>query len=384
MQRCHSQYWVEVPSPAHSQDYISGQGGSTSAITVTYENLPMLALQQRTTRLTGNGAFFCITQCSKIDEATPEEYYLGWKLHISIANDLPKAFDCIAQIVIGYGFFFKVINLANRNIDDRFKEGTQITIPLEELQYPVQSQDNVGRMMQEIEQVLQQHQIYPGKIPDSDALTFSPYFSMRNDKKPSLLAMSAIEYIPAITAGKNPNPGNCVNPFKDLLGSPGKPFDTYQHFLLFDVNKQDHRILSCFQVTLLSCLNEYTIFEIMNDQDRREFALQYCAQNGGNLNAEFLKSDYKNNPQVLLAVQQAFSLIFVHEVDSSWVKGRYYDYVNSAQLSKVYRYDDSYRQFIIMIEQHAQEQSKWCHFNHGEQKRSLMDLYFEKRNALCS
>lgn len=391
MQKCTSQYQLQVPSSSssQSQSYISSQGESTSSIPLTYENLPKLAKQKETIRLTGEDAFFSITQPSKINEVTTEKYYLGWKLHLSVCQqDLQEAFGIVAPIISEYGFFFKVINLGNKNIPERYKEGTQITIPLEELENPVRSPDDVKTMMQEIERALSDNKIGHGKIPASDAPTFSPYFSLRNDKKPNVLGTRAIDYIDFTKVGKNFNPANNFNLFENLLGSKLGPFDPYHHFLLFDVDIQNPGLLLdpllCLQSTLFSYVREYSIFDMMSDQDKDTFMRQYCVQDGKNLNAEFLKADYKDNSQILLAVQQAFSLIFRFEADTSWGNFRYYEYVNSAELSKQYPYDDSFKKLIVVIEAHAKIRPEMHQFLHGEEKRSLLDMYSEKTGAVSS
>lgn len=382
MQRVPSQRGFDQCSVALNNN--SNRKENIFQLPLKYENLYALAQQQETQpgqiQLTEKCDFFSIIQLSKIHEVTTPEHYLGWKLHLSVdPQRLQEAFDLAAPIISRYGFFFKVINLDNKNLGERFKEGMQITIPLEELEIPVQSSDVVRKMMREIDQVFLDNQIYSGEIPRSDAQTFSSYFSMRNDKASNMVGKRVIEYIPA---SANFNPANKMNPFEDLLSLQPVPFDPCQHFLSLNVNLRDNKALTYLQITLLSYVREYTSFEMMNDQDKETFMYQYCSQDGQNLRAEFLKNEYKNNPQILLAVQQAFALIVRYEMDSSWMKGRYYEYVNSAQLSQQYSYDDSFKKLILLVEQHAKVLPEMHQFMHGEQKRSLLDLYLEKTNVM--
>jgi hypothetical protein len=346
---------------------------------IKYENLNDLT---DIVRLEQNDAFFLISHPGKTNRFA---HTFGWKLHISVRpDDLPKAFDLAAPIISQYCFCFKVTN-PKKIESDRLLQGTQITIPLEEQEKPVITAEQAQKMIGKINQIFLENNICPGKKPDSDAETISPYFSMRNDKGKgiSFNQMLRAEYIPANLSGKNFNPLNNFNPFQCLLSSESKSFDPIQHFQSFGLEfgpdtgiKENEHITFLLYLTLRTYIHEYTLFDILDMESQEKFIIQCCFVNENNFIAQFLKHPYKENPEIQLSIKQAVRIVIAFE-GSNFLNSEYHNFINSSEFSTQHPYDTSFKQLIIALETNskkaAEHNSKQYYWS-KEKTESLMPL----------
>ena len=173
---------------------------------------------------------------------------------------------------------------------------------------------------------------------------------MRNDKAVKL-SLGKTVYMAANAIGKNYNPTNHPNPFSHLLSSEVQPFDPLAHFQLFECELADWKVVRefLFCSTLNSYLREYTTLDAMDEKTRHEFILQYCFGNGDKLDAQFLKEPYRNNPEILLAVKYALSLIVIGKVDDSCSCSAYHNHVIQSAFSAQYPFDNSFKKFLVYL-----------------------------------
>lgn len=363
-----------------STSSIEEQSKSNPQAHFKYNNLNKLAEQEEIVRLDQEDAFFVITTHPAEQKAkTGNGHNFEWKLHISVNPDqLSEAFDLAAPIISKYCFLFKVTNQGKVE-SERFKQGTQITIPLEGQEGPVISPEDTEKMMWEIHQVFSENNIGKGKKPDSDAETISPYFSMRNDKIIFTLHKHKVSYIPAFCIGKNFNPANNPNPFSHLLSSEVKPFDAFEHFQSFEADLAGSNVSReyMYYQTLQACVREYTIFDEMDEKSQQEFILQFALNNGENSDAEIvqlLKHNYKNNPAMLLMVKQSFSLMLAFEADGGLSQSIFNSYVVSAQFSTQNPLDPSFKKLMHKLETHSAQTIKEYRLVRNETVPTLLHL----------
>lgn len=340
-----------------------------------YENLHKHARPDGIVKLEQHNQFFVITHPTKLNSFRWNAPFLGWKFHLSVKKpeDLAKAFKLVLSILLRLGLCFKVINI-NEIVDERFLQGEQITIYPEEEGKLVVTAEEVGQMMEDIHRAFLLNGIEPGTKPASDAQMLSSFFSMRCDKCMHLLNRGLPGYVPAHVAGSHFNPMNYPNPFCGLLKEEKKSFDPIAHLLAFDLNINDANIFYRLIDTMHAFINAYTNFETLSEESKETFILQYCREKGGD-NADFFKEEYKNKPEILLAVKQAFTIVFLFEADSSVSKSQYCGYVNSAQFSKHYPLDNSFKNLLTILEEHTRKQIERYMFIQAERTYSLIDLY---------
>jgi hypothetical protein len=349
---------------------------------ITYKNLYKHARPDGIVRLEQESQFFVITDPTKLNSFRWNAPFLGWKIHLSISNpqkNLATAFELVMPILLRYGLCFKVINLKEIG-DERFLQGEQITIYPEEEGELAVTVEEVRQMMEDIHRAFLLNGIEPGTIPASDAQMLSPFLSARCDIcKPLLNRSLPPGYVPAHVAGNHFNPMNYPNPYGELfLKENTKPFDPMEHLLSFNLDINDGNIYYRLIDTMKACINVYTNFETLSEESKELFILQYCHENGNN-NVEFFKEEYKNKPEILLAVKQAFTIVFMFEADSSVSKSWYLNYVNSAQFPKQYPFKNSFRDLLKILEGHINKQIERYMLIQVERLCSLMELYLNTK-----
>lgn len=340
---------------------------------IKYENLSNLT---EIVKLDQDDAFFIISHPEKTNRFA---HHYGWKLHISVhPDDLQKAFDLAAPVISQYCFHFKITNpekITNKN--SRFFVGAQITIYLEENEKPVILAEQAQEMIEKINKIFldKDNNIKVGKKPDSDAKTISDYFSIRNDKQitTQLAETPWAYYFNGEAAGKNINPYNNSNPFDTLLISEQKSFDVLQHFLAFEFDTNIENKDAALYATLYAYLHEYTLIESMDIKSRINFIIQ-SLEYGDSIDEKFLKTPYRNDPEVILGIQHAASILTVLSEFSKYrnVNGNlnFHDdkkcisYFNTAKLSARYPYDNSFKQLLTIIENHFKNDNVKPYFAH--------------------
>lgn len=307
-----------------------------------YEDLTNLV--ESNGMLKPNGQYIVITPLDKVGSFTASAPFLGWKFNISVRpGDLKVAVELAVRIALQYGLCLQVINSEVMDLP-----GAQITIFVEEQEKLVMTSKDAEEMMREITQAFDARGIKPGEIPESDAQTIFPCFSMRNDKCKPLLNRNMVGYIPKHVAGNNPNPmRNDPYFFCDLL-SDRKPFDPLEHFLSFDADVANSYYR--FNDTLHAILSEYTKWDDMNATDQENFVYQYCLGNGANLDKHFLIDAYRENPEILITVQFAFYIAFIVEARP--------EYLNLPQLVEQYPHDNSFNELMTTIADQSKDRKE--------------------------
>lgn len=213
------------------------------------------------------------------DSPFPENSFRGWKLHFAVDPAFSEiVFPLVAPIISKYAPHFKAAllplydrdrllkHLSNSNLEfpgytifsnqvifsreelestiEEFTKvnrriflNAQLTIYLEKDHELIITSNNLEKMMKEVEAVLQDQDIPPPTTTAmSDAKTFSPFFSIRNDKivRVSFDSSFNYDYISAEKTGNNYNPSHLPNPYQLLLASPNiQSFDLVAHYHRF-------------------------------------------------------------------------------------------------------------------------------------------------------
>lgn len=305
--------------------------------------------------------------CEHNPEEKMESFFFGWKLHISVKGDqLERAFDTIAPILMRRGVPFKVLNTrgGGETFSKRFQNGTQFTIYLEKWGKAVLSCQEVKEMIEEINAALvgtgisrssAPHSaeeistvladagivgadIEHGTRPRSDAkIAISPYFSLRNDKAlaPAIFHLpedfrylstyddsytyvpkAAVDYMDAEEIGTSFNPCNLNNPYSSLLSEEcRRPFNLIGHFRsledgslpeelpLFD--KQNKYLLHK-ALTLFAYLYEHTRIEEFSGGNLLE--LRELIYSGQPIPTEFIKPTSTSEPNIQENIRWAFMI----------------------------------------------------------------------------
>jgi hypothetical protein len=343
---------------------------------LSYESLYNQAKPDGRVKLEQENQFFVITHPTKLNTFKWSSPYLGWKFHISVKPDqLEKAFNLVEPILTRLRLGFKVINL----IEVGDAQGEQITIyPVEDGNLVVTA-EVVGQMMERIHREFLLNGIEPGNLPASDAPMISSFFSMRCDICRPLLNRSLPPgYVPVRVSGTLFNPMNYPNPFDSLLKDKEKPFDPMVHLRSFNLGKNNENVFYRSLDTMKACINEYTHFETLSDEDRETFIIQYCLEKGKD-NTKFFKDKYQHRPEILLAVKHAFTLVFMYETDTHISKNWYFMYINSSQFSKQYPFGNSFGNLLKVLEEYALKQIERFIFIQTEMAFSLIDLYLKAK-----
>lgn len=362
---------------------------SKSKHDLTYDKLSELAQLEGVVKSEQDNQFYVITHPAKVNTFRASAPYIGWKLHLSV-SDVEQTFDLIAPILHRYRLAYKVIN-KDTMIDDRFVQGAQITIYLEEEEQPALTPQQLSEMIEEIHSILSLNEIAPGIKPESDAKTVSSFFSMRNDKckplinrKLAMLNMDKVGYVSSGVAAMHFNPSNNFNPFSALLHKDSQiealSFDPMNHFLKFNLADNNPNSTLRLIDTMKACVNEYTHFEALSDDAKETFIRRYCSEVGSD-NAEFFKERYKDDPSILQLVRFAFTVAFLYEADSNVNKSVYFESINTAQLSQKYAAENSFKTLLEMVERYAEQRIQHHHFMQFEKTLSLCELYVKMKLA---
>lgn len=189
------------------------------------------------------------------DDEFADKHYRGWKLHLSVnKHQVKQAYNSIASVLLNNDdiFHFKVTDVTVKEQDrgSRLYNGGQFTIYLYQNGIkPLVSEERLKIVLQEITEKLQQDNIMPGDIPESDRLTIFPYCSLRNDGDGFFI------YYPAYYSGTNYNPYNLPCTFDNLLIARVKPFNVEDHFASFYKSSKSHYIRA-IATTLIALITE--------------------------------------------------------------------------------------------------------------------------------
>jgi hypothetical protein len=193
-----------------------------------------------------NSFFFFRGQAGKLRVRTDN----GFKLHLSVkTGSEKKAFEILFPLLSQLFDTFKLTDLLHE-FGARFTNGTQFTNYLfEHLDgQPVIPISVLKAFISQAHSLLKVAGVEPGIIPESDAETFSPYFSLRN-------AFTLYrKYISARLVGGCHNPANWFNPYVELLKNPPPAFSPIAHYQSLPRETSEDAVRS-LKLTLHACVN---------------------------------------------------------------------------------------------------------------------------------
>jgi hypothetical protein len=322
-----------------------------------YKNLKAMAECGEIVWRSPSNDFYVLTHPQKVNDSTKGSDYLGWKLRISVhQKDYEAAFNLAAPILKQYCDTFKVIDPTN-TANERFLQGAQFTIYLEHQGKSIIKPENVEKMIEEINQAFLKNSIRTGVMPDSDAPTRWEFFSIRNDKQGFIFASTMSCYISSNLIGKNYNPSNYPNPFRNLL-SGDQSFDPIKHFHSFQCSPHDDCTRQFF-LTLEAYVREYTTIHEL-DKESREMLVAECKawfEDGTNINGKYFNDASKTNsivrPEIQLGVTQALILSMSHSTGTESDRDAFIESVKSIQFSNEYPYENSFKDLLVALEEHV-------------------------------
>lgn len=263
-----------------------------------------------------------------------KDSFLGWKLHVSVhQDDYNRAFIVLAPLISQYSRVFKgididTLNLLKKNgksIDERVYYGGQITIYLMRNDQQMVTSAAALELVNKINTLLIEQKIRVGIPPASDALTISPYVSLRHDKLivPLMLMQerknSAYSdynddyYLPGRKLIGLFNPSHVANPYDSLLASKSPPFNVLTWVQSYKIEAEAPDLDFLMSIAMLAFLREYSCIDNLNDEEMDIFRYQ-CANDFLPLNRALVRLPYRDNPQIAADVKVAM-MIF----DCSWI-----------------------------------------------------------------
>lgn len=253
---------------------------------------------------------------------------LGWKLHLSVNFAQVKQALRLVGPLLAFSHTFKVIDydhfLDIKHVsDERFNLGEQITVYLEINHQPMPMEE-VRELILMITKVFRENSILPGEIPESDAITFSEYCSIRNDflhfdgyypnevlnfiDIPKGLSGSYIYAAP----GTHYNYTNRSNPYANLLVlKPDLPIPAYHCAFLSTLNDQE--LLSAEEKpvyivgALTAFLEENSLIPSLSSREY-EKCLLYALNHDG-IPKSLVKEDYQKVGGIAKDLKSALLII---------------------------------------------------------------------------
>lgn len=297
----------------------------------------------------------------------------GWKLHLSIdPKDLQKAYSLMLPLLMnayksGTIRKFKMVDPNYPGeLDERFKNGTQVTIYLGEDEDTPVDNTELEAVLQEITQILSANNIQVGKIPTSDAKTKYLYCSLRNSCDVDLNYSS---YLAGKDVGKNFNPLQYPNPYESLLLSPVQNFSLKQHFSDFLIDTKDpYAVRYAFMLTLAAYLNHCCREEYSFDPFIDRFYFRKSQNMKIDLDYDlifkkdytsFLKPEIANDPSAinmfiktnLLAKYFYSTLLKLDLFSKKIVAGQFYLLLDKCEFLRFHSANDELGQFLKYIDE---------------------------------
>lgn len=215
------------------------------------------------------------------------EDWLGWKLHIAIPLESAKqAFDLISPVLCKYPIAMRVLDLDVTENKTHQAGSTRFTIYLEKNNQATLTPEEAKNLIEEVTTVLTKNKIAPGKPPVADLKTFSPFFSIRNDKLPEFTLFKNFKKwentpptrLTANMVGECNNPMFMANPYTNIVLNH-QTLSLTEHFLsLPHTPSDDLRLTLTF--TLLAYINKTIGLDALSD---KKFIYDMISKNDGQL-----------------------------------------------------------------------------------------------------